>query len=356
MYKKYSENAFTILMLLLSVYILFLLIPFMGRFLGNIGYILLPFLIGGAIAYIFHPLVDRLESKRVNRGTAVLIVFGGIVYVILFISIMFAPILIDQFERFGVMLPEITEDLEQYINEFRSNVSFIDGSENITIEQLSNEIVGELSSMLKSLVDNIFSSLTIVITTPIITLYILYDYNEIKNRVKNFLSRKNMNNTYNFLDEFENQLGDYLRGLYIVIAVLSITASLLFLVVGLDLPFLFGIIVGLTNVVPILGPYIGGAIAIVFAFTQSYKIALMVLAIVLLLQFVESNLLTPYIQSKRISAHPLLILLSFFVFGELLGFIGMVLAIPLLAFTMLFFKHFNIYRKSIKEKNKIYEK
>ncbi len=348
MYKKYSENAFTILMMLLSIYLLFLLLPFLSKFLGNIGYILLPFILGGGFAYIFHPLVDSLEAKRVNRGTAVIIVFAAIVYVVLFISIMFIPILVDQFERFGLMLPDISDDLEQYISDFRRNVEFIDGSENITIEQISGEIMNNISSKIKVLANNVFSSITIVITTPIITLYILYDYNEIKRRVKNFLRRKKYDNTYNFLDEFENQLGDYLRGLYIVIVVLAIISSLLFLAVGLNFPFLFGIIVGLTNVVPILGPYIGGAIAITFAFTQSYKIALMVLAIIILLQLLESNILTPYIQSKRISAHPLLILLSFFVFSNLFGFLGMVLAIPLLAFTMLLFKHFNIYRRSIK--------
>ncbi len=351
MYKKYSDNAFTILMLILSLYMLFLLMPFIGNLLGNIGYILLPFILGGAFAYIFHPLVDSLEEKRVNRGTAVIIVFAAIVYVILFISIMLIPILVDQFERFGLMIPDLSEDLEGYINDFRRNIEFIDGSEKLTIEQLSGEVMTNISGWIKNLANNVFSSLTIVITTPIITLYILYDYNEIKTRVKKFLNRKHFHNTYNFLDEFENQLGDYLRGLYIVIAVLSIISSLLFLLIGLDFPFLFGIIVGLTNVVPIIGPYIGGAIAFTFAFTQSYKIALMVLGIILLLQLLESNILTPYIQSKRISAHPLLILLSFFVFGNLLGFIGMVLAIPLLAFTMLLVKHFNIYRRGIRESN-----
>ncbi len=157
MYEKYSQNAFVILMMLLSVYVFFLLYPFVKAILNDIFYVLLPFILGGAFAYIFHPFVDRLEEKRVSRATAVIIVFLLIAYVILFFGIMFVPMLLDQFETFGSSLPKISQNVEGYMGKLRTRLSFIEGSENITASKIGEEIVDNVYKILLNLVDNVFS-------------------------------------------------------------------------------------------------------------------------------------------------------------------------------------------------------
>ena len=180
------------------------------------------------------------------------------------------------------------------------------------------------------------------------------DYNNIKDKLKSYLLKHKLKFIYYFLREADEGVGAYFRGLILVMNLMAMAAGLGFYFVGLDYPLLFGFIVGYTNAIPIIGNYIGGIPAIFFALTKSFELALLSLVVIVIVQLIESNIVTPYIQSKSIDSHPLLILLAFIIFGRYFGFLGMVFAIPLLAIFLLIIKYIRIYfrLKSCQNKNK----
>jgi predicted PurR-regulated permease PerM len=106
---------------------------------------------------------------------------------------------------------------------------------------------------------------------------------------------------------------------------------MMFSAIGLDYSILMALIIGLTDVIPYIGPYLGGALAATYAFSISTNKAISVIIIVAIVQLVESNFLTPFIQSHRVKTHPILVVLSLTFFGATLGFFGLLIAVPVLA-------------------------
>jgi predicted PurR-regulated permease PerM len=112
---------------------------------------------------------------------------------------------------------------------------------------------------------------------------------------------------------------------------LSIISTILFSIIGIEHSLLWGIIIGTTNVIPYIGPYIGGAIVVTFTLLTSYKKAFIVLIVIVILQLIESNFISPNIHSKTVKTSPILVLLFVSIFGQILGIFGMIIAVPILS-------------------------
>ena len=130
--------------------------------------------------------------------------------------------------------------------------------------------------------------------------------------------------------ELNIEAGDF-NGVLIVMVLLSLLATILFSIIGVEHSLLWGRIIGITNIIPYIGPYIGGAIVVAFTLLTSYKKALIVLVIIVLLQLIESNFITPNIHSKTMKTSPILVLLFISIFGQIMGIFGMIIAIPFLS-------------------------
>ena len=120
-----------------------------------------------------------------------------------------------------------------------------------------------------------------------------------------------------------------------------VLSSLGFVISGLKAPLLFGLFCGLTDVIPYLGPYIGGAPAVIVGFSQSTITGIITLVAVVIIQFIEGNFLQPLIMSKQLKLHPVTIMLGLLVFGYFFGVIGMVLATPIMATIKVVFTFFD---------------
>lgn len=146
-----------------------------------------------------------------------------------------------------------------------------------------------------------------------------------------------------FVRDVDASLGGYIRGQIIVCAVIGLISSLLFWVVGMQYPLLLGAIIGITNVIPYFGPIIGAIPAVIIAATMSVKMVLIIAVIVLVLQFLEGNILSPLIVGKSLHMHPLFIMLALLAGGEIGGITGMVLSIPILAVLKVFVLHARVH-------------
>lgn len=328
-----------------SHYVMTLTVPIFNIF-GELISVSLPFIFGSVIAFLLHTLVDRLEGYGIRRSIAVLIIFIVFIYIIVYLFVNLIPILIFQIENLADEIPDLIISLKASLDSFWQKYNFVPLKYQFNIDDIEYATNGLLDGLNINIFENLsslFNTFNFIVITPIITYYVLYDYNNIKRSFNKFLMRHKKKFVRNFLCEADNKLGRYFRGLILVMNLLTIFTTLGFWIIGLDYPLLFGFIVGYTNVIPIVGPYIGGAPAVVFALTKSYKLALGALIVIVIMQTLESNILTPYIQSKSVKAHPLLILFTVFAFGRYFGLIGMIFAIPMLAIILLIIKYIRIY-------------
>ncbi|QVK19968.1 AI-2E family transporter [Mycoplasmatota bacterium] len=306
--------------------------PYILNIINFLFSILLPFLYSFIIAFLLAPIVDRFERYGRSRMLAVTIVYIFMILGLSFIFVNLVPIIIDQTELLIEGIPTLIDGIENIVLDIKNYLKFLPDDiepnfDNFT--QLLSSLIEVVYGWIKSSFNNIFSSITVVVLIPIITAYLLYDYNKIKQNLKLYLIKKNKIYTKKFLEKVNDSLGMYVRGLFLVMLILSILSSIGFLIIGLEYYLFFGIIVGLTNAIPIFGAFIGGCFPVLYSLSISFNKAILVLVIIVILQFVESSIVTPYIQSKNMKIHPLLIILSILLFGKLFGFLGVLFAVPL---------------------------
>ena len=132
-------------------------------------------------------------------------------------------------------------------------------------------------------------------------------------------------------NEINTSLRKYVQGTLICASSIFLLSSIGFAISGLKAPILFGLFCGITNVIPYVGPYIGGAPAVLVGFSQSPIIGIICLVTIVIAQFLESNILNPIVMSKTMKLHPVTIILGLLVFGHFWGMIGMLLATPTIA-------------------------
>ncbi|QVK19411.1 AI-2E family transporter [Mycoplasmatota bacterium] len=347
-YKK-EFKIFYVLLLIFSIYVIIILsnmaLPILYRYLMSLIYLLSPFIIGFFFAFLLHTIVDKIEEQGINRLLSVLLVFCTFIIIAAYLISSLIPIVFSQISDLEEQIPQIYRSVESFINDFWIRFDFIPEKYHFGMDDIENWTMNNLLNIRFSTahMSSLLESFNIIVLTPIIIFYFLYDYNHIKIKLKKFLIRHKMRFIYHFIREADEEVGQYFRGLILIMNLMAIVSGIGFFFIGLQYPMLFGFIVGYTNAIPIIGNYIGGVPAVIFALTKSWKLAILTLVIIVVVQLVESNIVTPYVQSKSIDCHPLLILLAFIIFGKYFGILGMIFAIPLLAIIMLFIKYIRIY-------------
>ncbi len=347
-HKKEMKILYTLL-IIFSIYVLIILsniaLPILYQYFMKFVYILNPFIIGFFFAFLLHTLVDKIEEQGINRVLAVFLVYITFIILAIYFISSLIPIVFTQINELTKQLPQFYQSLEDFINNLWIQFDFIPEKYHFNMTDIENWTMDNVFKFRFSTkhMNGILQSFNIIVLTPIVSYYFLYDYNYIKDKLKKFLTKHNMRYIFHFLKEADEEVGAYFRGLILIMNLMALVSGIGFYIVGLQYPLLFGFIIGYTNAIPIIGAYIGGIPAVLFALTKSWEIAILTLVVIVIVQLIESNIVTPYIQSKSIDSHPLLILLAFIIFGKYFGIIGMIFAIPLLAIILLIIKYIRIY-------------
>ena len=296
--------------------------------------IILPFIIGAFITYLLHPIVEKLHEKGLHRGLAIILIyfifFGGI-GVALYKGI---PAIIDQLKDLSESAPAFAEQYRGWIDQLQSQTrAWPDG-----LQTRINDGIGifekKMDSLLTIIVNilmNFLNSALILLIIPFIAFYMLKDFALIKRTMWYITPKKWRKKGSLFLKDVDESLGSYIRGQLLVCVIIGSISALLFWFFHLKYPLLLGLIVGATNVIPYFGPIIGAVPAVIIAATTSVKLVIITLVIVFGLQFLEGNILSPYIVGKSLHMHPLVIMVALTAGGEIGGILGLILAVPVLA-------------------------
>lgn len=323
-----------VLLVVVLVYFIMRMKWFWLPALRVLGIVLTPFVLGAFIAYLLHPVVEYLHAKGWPRALAILLIyllfFGGIGYG----AYKGIPIFLNQLQDMTESLPLLVDTYKEWTDKIHDGTAAWPKQLHERIETTIVEVEALLGLWLAKAVTSVkhmLNSVFVFLLVPFIAFYLLKDIEHIKKTAWEWTPQKWRNEGLAFLKDVDQSLGSYIRGQLLVCVVIGSVAALSFWIAGMKYPLLLGIIVGATNVIPYFGPIIGAVPAALLAATVSLKMVLIVLAIIFVLQFIEGNVLSPLIVGKSLHMHPLVIMFSLFLGGEIAGVVGMMVAVPLIA-------------------------
>ncbi|TDQ38009.1 AI-2E family transporter [Aureibacillus halotolerans] len=304
--------------------------------------VLVPFFISIAITYLLHPLIEYLLraglSRTLSVGSIFLLFFGACGYGIY----RGVPFLLMQVRAFSEQLPSLANtyrDLLYTLSDYTEH--YPDGvQEKIwgMIASIEQWIQVLLNGFLDTAQNNL-DEMLLLLMVPFIVFYLLKDYPQVKKAVVSFVPNKWHREGRVFAKEVNASLGSYIRGQLLVCAAVGGAAMLGYWIIGLQFPILLGVFAGLTNVIPYFGPIIGAVPALVVAFAMSPTKAVFAICVVVVIQLLESNVLSPLVVGKSLHMHPVVVIFVLLLAGEFFGLVGMVLAIPAAAVIRIIWQH-----------------
>ena len=318
--------------ILVIIFIGYYIFPFIRSIVGLIMKIILPFIIAFAIAFIFEPIIEKLEAKKMNRKVAIALILFIILGILIVFFRLFLPLMVKQLNAIIEQIPSYFEQIKELMNKINQKINSITGTYTLDydkIEAFIVEYVSKIVAKIGNILQRSFSYIISVFITPILVIYFMADYPNIENYFKKKLLEKNKKVTYECLSKIKQSLQQYVKGVLIVMTILIAMSTLVFSLLGIQYAIVFGIIVGITDIIPYIGPYIGGGIVVIFTLATNPTKTLFVIISIVIMQFLEGNLLVPKIQSKTLKTKPLIVLLSVAFFGEILGIFGILIAVPM---------------------------
>nr|MBP8098577.1 AI-2E family transporter [Arenimonas sp.] len=323
----------------------------LGFLVWKLAAILTPFVIAAGLGWLGDPLVDRLERAGRARGTAVGIVFLMIILMLALASFVLAPLLWHQVEILINSLPLaaqwVTASAIPWIEQrfHLSLAKYVDPAFLIeAIQSHWQEAGGIMSTILSHATSSglaLFGILANVTLVPVLTFYFLRDWDVLVKNVRGLLPRPSLPTITRLATESNEVLGGFLRGqLSVMLALGTIYAGGLWLV-GLDLGLLIGMTAGLVSFVPYLGAFFGVTAAVLASLVQHgdpMHLAL-VLGVFAVGQTMEGFVLIPWLVGDRIGLHPVAVIFAIMAGGKLFGFLGVLMALPVAAVTMVMLRY-----------------
>jgi predicted PurR-regulated permease PerM len=303
--------------------------------------VLTPFLVGATLAYALHPLVEKLVHKGLPRVLSVLAVEVATLVALLALLLLIIPVLSKELPLLKAQIPALAERVNQTLAPWLAQHGF---TVSLDVPSIKAFVVKYLGANLEEGLATLLSSARIggsfvlalvgnAVLIPVVLFYLLMDWPQLVQRVQALIPPRWRGPTLSFLADGDVVLGQYLRGQLLVMLVLAVYYGLTLALAGFDLALPVGVFTGLAVFIPYLGFGLGLALALlagVLQFASLYGV-LVVAVIYGVGQLVESLWLTPRLVGERVGLSPLAVIFALLAFGHLLGFVGVLVALPLSA-------------------------
>lgn len=328
-----------LLLLFLNGYLFYRLLPLLNVLMHFFLKVAFPFAAAGIIAYLLLPLVKRCHQAGIPKTIAILAIYAVFFGGIGFLLYKGGPVFMHE-------LKGLDKEFSKYEALYQSNIDHVYGSTPEAVHDHVNKALERIRRGTASWADRIIDwcsglvqSMFTLFIIPFLAFYFLKDADRMKRGAMRLIPRKWRKQTADIFSEMDHSIGNYIRGQLTVCAVLAAMASIGLWLLRVPYPFVFGIFIGATDLIPYFGPLIGAAPAILIAATQSVYTVFGVILLILLIQFLEGNVIEPLIVGRSVDIHPLYIMLSLGIGGELAGIVGMLLAIPCFIVIRTCFRH-----------------
>lgn len=302
-----------------------------------LGDVILPFIVGAALAYFLDPVADRLERLGLSRvaATALITVLALLMVVLLVLSII--PSLISQLTALVNTAPQIAARLQAFLLERFPELSDSTSTARQTLAQIASAIQArgaELANGLLSSALGILNAVIFIVVVPVVTFYLLLDWDKLTARIDSLIPRDHVPTVRRIGADINIVIAGFMRGQVSVCLILGTFYSVALMLAGLQYGLIVGAIAGAITFIPYVGSLVGGALAIglaLFQFWGDWMSIGIIAAIFVIGQFVEGNILTPKLVGNSVGLHPVWLLFALSLFGALFGFAGMLVAVPVAA-------------------------
>lgn len=313
-----------------------------GVLLYLLAPVLTPFLIAALLSYLGHPFVVRLEKRRLSRNSSTLIVFSVISLLALMLPIVIVPLLEKQIGVFVNNWPAYIDWIQRVaLPWLQEHIGFGEHTLNLDLfkqafvehwRQVGGTAVGLVAVVSKSGLA-LLEWIGNLVLIPVVTFYLLRDWGDLVEYLRALLPRTSESVVSRLVKDCDEVLGTFMRGQLSVMLALSTIYALGLWMVGLDLAFLIGLLAGVVSFVPYLGLIVGIVVAGIASVVQvhDFSLLLLVIAVFGVGQLLEGFVLTPWLVGERIGLHPVMVIFSVMAGGQLFGFFGILLALPVSA-------------------------
>ena len=305
--------------------------------LWALGNVILPFLVGGAVAYFMDPVADRLERAGLSRtaATAVISIIAIVVFVLA--ALLVIPTLVRQLAQLINTAPQMFAQLQTFLE---ARFPTIMDNESVLRSTLAGvgEMIrargGELVTTVLSSAMGVVNFVVFIVVVPVVAFYMLLDWDRMIAKVDGWLPRDHAPTIRRLASEIDRVLAGFVRGQVLVCLILGLYYSVALALVGLNFGLVVGAIAGFLTFIPYVGALVGGGLAIGLALFQFWGEWWMIVAVWAIFQsgqLVEGNVLTPKLVGSSVGLHPVWLLFALSAFGTLFGFAGMLVAVPVAA-------------------------
>ncbi|MGR3617790.1 MAG: AI-2E family transporter [Paracoccaceae bacterium] len=302
-----------------------------------LGDVLLPFVLGGAIAYFIDPVADRLERAGFSRVAATGIITVSTIVLVIVALLSVVPMLVNQLIDLVAIMPQLARDLQAFLIKHVPSITDDQSNLHQMIFAIGETLKARFTEVAQAAVSSALSLLNVVILlviVPVVAVYLLLDWDRMIARIDDLLPRDYVVTIRRLAKDIDATLAAFVRGMGTVCLILGTYYAIALMVIGLDFGLAVGFIAGLVTFIPYLGALIGGALAIGLALFQFWGDWWSIAGVAIIFaigQVAEGNFLTPKLVGGSVGLHPVWLLLALSVFGALFGFVGMLIAVPVAA-------------------------
>lgn len=339
-------------------WLVFVSIGGFGWLVYLLGPILTPFAVGALLAYLGDPVADKLEQWKLSRTGAVCIVFLVMTLILVAFLLLFMPMLEQQIGNLVAKLPHYVAWLKNTVmpwiqTRLGVHAGFIEVEKIFEIVKGYLPEAGKLAAgLLKSISGSgvaIAASIMNLVLIPVVAFYLLRDWDVMVAKVSDLLPRRVAPTVSRLAGESDQVLGAFLRGQLSVMIALGCIYSVGLWIIKLDLALLIGMVAGLVSFIPYLGSVVGVAAACVAAIVQFQDVwsLIPVLLVFGVGQALEGMILTPWLVGDKVGLHPVAVIFAVLAGGQLFGFLGILLALPVASVIMVLIRHVHdLYKES----------
>ena len=321
--------------------------------------ILTPFLVALGLAYLFDPMVDRLEKYGLSRTWGVVAVFAVFTLIVMALLLVLVPMLAKQLFRLYELAPQMLDWLQHTAMPWvQAKLGLADGFWKFDkVKAAISEHMGQTTDIVGVVLSQATASslaliglLANLVLIPVVSFYLLRDWDVMMAKIRSLPPRDREARLVSLAGECHEVLGAFVRGQLLVMLALGVIYAAGLMLIGLELGLLIGLIAGLAAIVPYMGFVIGIGAALIaglFQFGGDLYPMIGIVAVFMVGQALEGMVLTPLLVGDRIGLHPVAVIFAILAGGELFGFTGILLALPVAAVIMVLVRHVqDLYKDS----------
>ena len=302
-----------------------------------------PLFIGLIIAWLLNPLVVWFTKKKVKRPLACIFVFFIFIVVIYLLFRIMIPLLYKQINDFVALLPSLFLTIGNFIHELFDKLS----TSGIDLSSIETNVYNAIENLTMDLTTSLINGVTAFASSVgtfllglVVGFYLLIDLDHAKQLIYLF-PKKSHAAIKSICGRLNTSFRDYIQGTLIISFLVAVISLIGYSIIKLPSPLLFAIICGITNIIPYIGPWIGGGISAIVGFTVSPLVGILTAVIAFVVQQIDSVVLQPLIMGKTMKLHPVTIMIGLLIFGHFFGIVGMIFATPVIAGLKTIMLYFN---------------